>query len=299
MISAEAERFHDRLRQWALDAAADPSPEGFRASSRTLFAALGRPFAVKLTPLADGRVRGVWADEPGVEPGDNVVLFLHGGGFQSGSAETHARFAIEFGRLIGGRALMADYRLMPERIYPTQVEDCADVYQWLLGTGVDPRKVVFVGESAGGNLCFTVQLEALRRGLPAPGAAYAMSPWLDFEALGESYESNRTADLVSGAETTRFLGQLYVGEGGDVRAASPLHADVSRLAPAFVQTGGGEVMVSDTEAIVARLRASGVEAQADIVPAMQHMFQFEAGVMPEASAAYERAAAFVRRVLPR
>ncbi len=298
MASAEAERFNALLRQWALDAGADPSPEGFRACSQVMFDALGKPFPVVLTPVADAAVRAFWADEPGVTTGPNVILFLHGGGFQAGSAQTHARFAIELGRRIGARALMAEYRRMPDHIYPTQVNDCADVYQWLLASGQDPGRVIFAGESAGGNLCFTVQLEVLRRGLPAPAATYAMSPWLDFEALGQSYVYNKTADLVSGAETTCFLGGIYAGEGVDIRAPSPLYADLSGMPPTLVQVGGDEVMVSDAEQIVALLQAAGVVAEVDIVPEMQHMFQFDAGVMPEATASYDMAGQFIRRFLP-
>ena len=298
MASTEAERFNALLRQWALDAAADPSPEGFRACSQVMFDALGTPFPFTLTPVADAGVRAFWADEPGVAAGPNVVLFLHGGGFQAGSAQTHARFAIELGRRIGARALMAEYRRMPDHIYPTQIDDCADVYQWLLGTGHDPARVVFAGESAGGNLCFTVQIRALRRGLPAPAATYAMSPWLDFEASGSSYVTNKTADLVSGAETTRFLGQIYAGEGVDIRAPSPLHADLSGISPTLVQVGGAEVMVSDAERMVTLLRAAGVTAELDVVPEMQHMYQFDAGVMPEATASYDLAARFIGRFLP-
>ena len=110
--------------------------------------------------------------------------------------------------------------------------------------------------------------------------------------------TNKTADLVSGAETTRFLGQIYAGEGVDIRAPSPLHADLSGISPTLVQVGGAEVMVSDAERMVALLRAAGVTAELDVVPEMQHMYQFDAGVMPEATASYDLAARFIGRFLP-
>ncbi len=298
MASQEAERFHDRLRRWAREVGEGEGPEHFRACSKTMFDDIGEQFPVVLTPV-DG-VRAAWADEPDKVPGPNVVLFYHGGAFTCGSAETHARFAIQLARRINARALLADYRLAPEYTYPTQIEDCAAVYEWLIASGIEPGRVVITGESAGGNLCFTAQLMALSRGAPAPAATYSMSPFLDFEASGQAYVSNATADLVSGAEMTRFMGRQYVGPDGDVRdpVATPLYADLSKLSPVFVQVGGDEVLLDDSRMVVERARAAGVVAELDIVPEMQHMYQFDAGVMPEATASYDRAAAFIRRFLP-
>jgi epsilon-lactone hydrolase len=57
------------------------------------------------------------------------------------------------------------------------------------------------------------------------------------------------------------------------------------------------VLVDDSRSVVARARSAGVIAELDIVPEMQHMYQFDAGVMPEADASYDRAAAFIGKFL--
>jgi acetyl esterase/lipase len=299
MASAQAERFNARLVRWAKEAGEGAGPDAFRACSRTLFDNLGARFPLVFTAIDSGRARAAYADEPGKELSRNVLLFFHGGAFTCGSPETHARFAVQLGRRIGARALLVDYRLSPEHLFPNQIEDCAAVYEWLLASGVPPQRVVFAGESAGGNLCFTAQLMALRRGLPAPAATYAMSPWLDFDATGASYISNAKRDLVSGAETTRVMSRLYLGPGVDARdpVATPLYGDIAGLSPLFVQVGGDEVLVDDSRRVVERARAGGIVAELDIVPEMQHMYQFDAGVMPEADASYDRAATFIQQQL--
>lgn len=299
MASPPAERFNARLVRWAKEAGEGSGPEAFRACSRSMFSDIGEQFPLTLTPAGHG-VRAMWADEPGRKSSEIILLFFHGGAFTCGSPETHGRFAIQLARRIGARALLADYRLTPEHQFPTQIEDCATVYEWLIESGVDPKRIAIAGESAGGNLCFTAQLLALRRGAPVPAATYSMSPWLDFEATGESYVANAQKDVVSGAEMTRFMAQQYVGQGGDVRnaIASPLYADLTGFSPVFVQVGGNEVLVDDSRKVVERACAAGVIAELDVVPEMQHMFQFDAGVMPEADAAYDRGGAFIRRFLP-
>jgi monoterpene epsilon-lactone hydrolase len=299
MASIEAARFNTRLVGWAKEAGEGGGPEAFRACSKRLFEGLGAPLPVAFEGVSSGTARAVYADEPGGLRAKSVLLFFHGGAFTCGSPETHARFAIQLGRRIGARALLVDYRLSPEYIFPTQIEDCAAVYAWLLSSGVDPARIAVAGESAGGNLCFTAILKALRQGLPAPAVIYAMSPWLDFDATGASYSANATADLVSGAEMTRIMSRMYLGPGVDSRdpVATPLYANLRGMPPVLVQVGGDEVLVDDARSVVARARSAGVIAELDIVPEMQHMYQFDAGVMPEADASYDRAAAFIGRFL--
>ena len=300
MASPQADRFAARMRQFAVDAAeAPPGPEGFRGSAAGLFESFGVHFPLVLTEHQVNQTKAVFADEPGVPAPERVLLFLHGGSFICGSASTHARYAVQLGRRIGARAVLVDYRLAPEHQHPAQINDCADVYEWLLGQGTASERIAIAGESAGGNLTISAQLEALRRGLPAPAATYTMSPWLDFEALSESYVTNAAKDACSSAETTRGICTMYFGEEGDRRSprVSPLYADLSGLSPLFVQVGGDEVLLDDSRALVERARRYGVTAELDVVPDMQHMFQFDAGVMPEANAAYDRGAAFLNRYL--
>jgi len=50
-----------------------------------------------------------------------------------------------------------DYRLAPENPYPNGLEDCWNVYSWMVNTGLSqmnlfPEKIVLIGDSAGGNL---------------------------------------------------------------------------------------------------------------------------------------------------
>lgn len=298
MASPQAEKFCARMLQFQREVGeSGGSPESFRKHSDAMCSELGIPFDVKLTPVK--QVRAAWADEPGVAPKQRVLLYVHGGGFICGSAQSHARFAVQLGRRIDARPLLAEYRLAPEHQFPLQIEDCADAYEWLIESGVDARDIVFAGDSAGGNLAITAQLMALRRGLPAPAATFAMSPLLDFEASGASYEYNANKDLFANADACRMVAGAYLGAMTDLRnpVATPLFADLSGISPLYVQVGGDEVLVEDSVWIVDRAKAAGVVAELDVVPEMQHLFQTDVGVMPEGTAGVDRGAAFLRRFL--
>jgi monoterpene epsilon-lactone hydrolase len=299
-LSEEAVSYHDMLRGMKEQYAdADGSIEETRAAGEGL-GQLAAPLdpAAKVEPVDAGGVPALRVSPPGA--GSATVLYLHGGGYAMCSAASHSRVAGHLAARLGASALVVDYRLAPENVHPAQVEDCLTAYRWLLENGATAADTVFAGESAGGALVVSTQLLALRRGLPVPAAAAAMSPWVDLESTGESFLTNAEYDLATTSEGQSAFASMFVGEGGDLRdaLAAPLHADLTGLAPLIVQVGGDEALLSDAERLAARARAAHVPVELDVVPSMQHMFQLWAGVMPEANDALERVSAFLRIRLP-
>ena len=72
-------------------------------------------------------------------------------------------------------------------------------------------------------------------GLPLPAAAVCLSPWVDFEGLGESMKTRAQVDPIASAEGTRLLAQAYLA-GKDPRTplAAPLYADLKGLPPMLI-----------------------------------------------------------------
>jgi acetyl esterase/lipase len=225
---------------------------------------------------------------------DRVLLCLHGGGFVGGSMYSHRTLFGHLARAVGARALVFDYRLVPEHIHPAQVEDATTAYRWLLDQGVSA--VAFCGDSAGGGLAITTQLRARELGLPLPVATLAISPWVDMEATGSSYDLNRERDAFFHRELVRELAGTFLGPDGDPRdpLANPLYGKLSGLGPLYIQVGGDEVLLDDARSLASQARAAGVEVRLDVFPDMQHTFQMAAGRAPEADDAIRRMADWVR-----
>lgn len=84
-----------------------------------------------------------------------LVVFIHGGGWDSGSKKAHRT---EILRLTSLRyaAATVDYRLAPQYRFPAQIQDVACAIDWLRANatkyGIDPGRVAVVGHSAGGEL---------------------------------------------------------------------------------------------------------------------------------------------------
>nr|BFE80889.1 hypothetical protein GCM10020093_034900 [Planobispora longispora] len=121
-----------------------------------------------------------------------VVLFLHGGGWRTGS---RGRFGPAFDSwrespfdllVRAGLAVASiDYRLSGEAVFPAQLHDGKAALRWLrsygAGLGLDADRVVLWGESAGGHLAALLGLTAGRPelegevGAPGPAATVAGS----------------------------------------------------------------------------------------------------------------------------
>ena len=117
------------------------------------------PPDVTVVPVDAGGVSAEWTGSPGADP-TRVVLFLHGGGYVSGSLNSHRHMMAETGRASGSRTLALDYRLAPEHPFPAALDDALAGYRFLLESGVSPRNIVLSGESAGGGLAVATALSA-------------------------------------------------------------------------------------------------------------------------------------------
>jgi len=111
------------------------------------------PRATKFTIATCGGIAGEWVAARGTAPTPFTVLYLHGGGYLSGSPVTHRAITGHLAARCGARVFAADYRLAPEHPYPAALDDAVAAYRGLLAEGVAPGDLVIAGDSAGGGLC--------------------------------------------------------------------------------------------------------------------------------------------------
>lgn len=230
---------------------------------------------------------------------DRVLLCLHGGGYIGGSRYSHRKLFAHLAKAVGVRALAFDYSLAPEQIHPVQVDEAVDTYRWLLDQGIAAEHIVFTGDSAGGGMAITTQLRARAAGLPLPAGAMPFSPWIDFEASGSTYDSNRDKDAFFHRDLVRGLARIFLGPEGSPRDpfVNPTYGDLTGLGPIYIQVGGDEVLLDDARRLSDAAAKAGVAVRLDVFPEMQHTFQMAAGRAPEADDALRRMGQWGRQVL--
>ena len=227
----------------------------------------------------------------------HVIQYLHGGGYQKCSVESHRKMVGHIASAAGVTAVSVDYRLTPEHRHPAQVEDSLTVYRWLLAEGHPPSQIVVAGDSSGGGLALGTVLALRAADAPLPAAVAAVSPWTDMSISGGSIVSRAATDVTTPVSYLHQLRDSFVTpDQWDDPTASPLSGDLSGLPPVYLMAGDDEILRDDAVRFGAKAIAAGVDVTFDIVPEMQHIFIKAVGSMPESDLGVARLGAYLRRL---
>jgi acetyl esterase/lipase len=165
-----------------------------------------RNFNVKY-PLENVEARWI-VEAENRQPEDPIIVYLHGGGYILGIMTSQVETMISMYHSINNprlSILALDYTLVPEKLYPTPLQEAASLYHQL--TEVEKcNRVILVGDSAGGNLAISLmahikyphpQLARLPSAIK-PYAAILVSPWVDLDpTYAGSYVENNEKDIIS------------------------------------------------------------------------------------------------------
>jgi acetyl esterase len=236
-----------------------------------------------------------------------VILFIHGGGWILGNADTHDRLVRELAVGVGAAVVFVEYTRSPEAQYPVAIEQAYATAQWVVrngaSEGLDATRMAVAGDSVGGNMTAAVAILAKQRGdvtfvhqsmyYPVTDAAQDTSTYKEFaegpylraktmEWFWDAYAPDRTRR----AEIT----------------ASPLRASLEELAglpPAFLLVDEGDVLRDEGEAYAANLRKAGVPTVAVRYNGIIHDFMMLNPVRETeaATSAINQAIAILRQAL--
>lgn len=234
---------------------------------------------------------------PRASPEGPCILYLHGGGFVTGSVGTHRRLMARLAVAAKARVVGIDYRLAPAHPFPAGLDDCVAAYRALLDSGEAPGRLFIGGDSAGGGLTVSTLLRLKAEGLPMPAGALALSPAVDLADLRSSWEENAPFDFLAPLRDHALaLLPAYLGPEGDPSwpLVSPINADLSGLPPLLLHVGSREVLRDQVVAFAERAKQAGVPVALEVVADMVHVFHAFFDVQPDAEAAIERLGTFVQ-----
>lgn len=280
--------------------AARPRPPEL-AERRKRLDALGGQFGlppdIAVEAAEVGGMRAEWTAAPGADAA-RVLLYLHGGGYVSGSTASHRHMVAEAGRQAGIRTLALDYRLAPEDPFPAAVEDAIAGYRHLLDIGILPARIAIGGDSAGGGLTLALLLSLREKRLPLPGCAWLVSPWIDLEQTGATMTTLASVDPMIQGPYLGEIARAYLN-GADPRdpLASPLHADLRGLPPMLVQVGAAEVLLDDAVRLAGLAGAADVAVTLEVWPEMIHVWHLFHPMLGAGRRALASAGRFLREGL--
>jgi monoterpene epsilon-lactone hydrolase len=243
-----------------------------------------------------GQVKGEWVRASEAEP-QRLLLYFHGGGYVSGSPESHRSLVARLCRVADAAALSLDYRLGPEFPFPACLRDAVDAYRFLINKSYPPESVVLAGDGSGGGLAVATMMAIRNGGLPMPAGLVAMSPWADLTLSGWSIMQNAESDPVMSWDLLFVSARHYLkGANPADPYASPVFGSMRDFPPIMIHSGSREILRDDASRLGELAAGANVPVSVEVYDGMGHLFQTTGS--QDAKVSLQRLGQFIRARTP-
>lgn len=198
------------------------------------------------------------------KPASGLVMHFHGGGFVSQSSESHAVYMREWCVDVPDSIVVSvDYKLAPEYQFPKAVHECIYAYVWALQhasrIGTLAERVVFTGDSAGGNLAIATALKIAEVGIRCADGICVAYPALYVTTAWSPSRLLSFFDPLLPVSVLELCMKSYVPDNVDASKnamISPIVASdeqLKRLPPVTVICGSLDPLLDDAAIFAQRL----------------------------------------------
>ena len=214
---------------------------------------------------------------------DGTLIYLHGGAYALGSARGYGGLVAHLAAQTGMTALIPDYSRAPEVRYPVALEEMVTVFSRLLEDGIDAKRTVIVGDSAGGGLTLALAMALRDRGISPPAALGLICPWGDLAIDVDELRPKLRDPLVVPSMTAEWAA-VYAGNTDPmVPGISPAHGDMTGLPPIVMHSAGDDPLRCDADQISKAVAATGTGSVDHVLfDGLWHVFHLQVSVLPEA-----------------
>jgi len=234
------------------------------------------------------------------------IVYFHGGGWAICDLDSHDGGCRRLTNALNAVVISVDYRLAPEHKFPAAAEDAFAATVWTAEhaheLGIDSKRLVVAGDSAGGNLAAVVAQMA--RDGSGPPLAYQLLiyPVIDNADTRNDYPSkteNATGYFLTKSQMEWYRNQYLStdSDGFNAYASPHLASSLADLPPAGIITAEMDPLRDEGEFYGQLLAAAGVATDIYRAPGMFHGFFGMEAVLPGAAAAQTVAFGFIKTAL--
>jgi acetyl esterase len=216
-----------------------------------------------------------------------LLLYAHGGGWVTGSLDSHDRLCRILANRLRVVLVSVAYRCAPEHVYPAALDDFEAAWRWARveakTLGADGMRFAVAGDSSGGNLAAALTLRLRSDGAAQPDLQLLLYPPLDATCSRPSYREFTAGYALSAVLMAWYWDAYRAGAAKNAVGLSPLAAaDLSGLPPAVIAVPEYDVLRDEALAYAARLETAGVPVRLIRCTGMIHGFLRWTGAVPAA-----------------
>jgi acetyl esterase len=206
-----------------------------------------------------------------------VIVFIHGGGFVSGSRDTHDAMCRTLCRFSGVNLISVEYRLAPEHPHPAAMDDCCAVLKWIGRRGrelnLDAARIALCGDSAGAYLAVSSAL-AMQDRLPGGTLCHIglLYPVVDPSCDTPSMDAFADGYMLTRGAMRWFWRAFSNAKEPGATDLSLLKRDLSALPPTSIVTAGFDPLRDEGRALCDALVRAGVDLSLRDYAGMVHGF---------------------------
>ena len=224
--------------------------------------------------------------------GRPLVLYLHGGAYVNGFNAHQWRFMDRLARETGCMVVAPAYHLAPWADYSRAYTDLTALYAALLAEHPG-RRLILMGDSAGGGLALGLAEAMAANGDPLPERLVLFSPWVDVSMDNPDIANYLAVEPMLHFDLVKVHGRYWAGDADTHHwQVSPLFGDMAGLPPVTITCGTRELLYPDILLLRDRLADAGVDVTLRVGLGLNHDWPLMP--IPEADALFEAIAEMVR-----
>jgi len=232
------------------------------------------------------------------EKAKGTLLYFHGGAWCMNDPELYDQVLRGIALFGGVKVIAPDYRLAPENPYPAAIEDCQACVLWCINhaseLNIDPKKIILVGDSAGGGLIHACLLRDKKQQILKAIEIYPLCDCTPFEKLAYpwSYDDYPVCEEQKGIVYQRIDRlknssdmKLYTHDKVDYThpdLSILYHDDFSRFPKTLIITAQYDYLRIQGWQYAGKLKAAGVPVRVINYLGTDHGFFDFLGVVPQA-----------------
>jgi len=165
----------------------------------------------------------------------SCIFYIHGGGFMFRESKVMYQSEEEMAVKKGCRVIGIDYDLAPMHKFPHQINQCFDVYKYLLDHSeelkIDRSKIIMMGDSAGGSLVVDTFFKIRDENQIEPRGLLLLYPVVDNAMNTDSMKKYDDTPIWNN-KSNRKMWKYYLG---DKKYLSPLRKDLSNFPKTYIE----------------------------------------------------------------